>query len=94
MSHFCTQLTPLYKPLHAYVRQKLQLLYADNEFPETGHIPAHILGDMWASYWTHLINENSIVPYPGRAISVDTTQAMKEKVCSIYYLVRDIKNYD
>ena len=71
----------LYKPLHAYVRKKLQLLYPNNEFPETGHIPAHILGDMWAQDWTNLINEELIIPYPARAISVDITQALKEQVC-------------
>ena len=38
------EVEPLYSELHAYTRRKLQQHYADKPFPETGHIPAHILG--------------------------------------------------
>ena len=37
---------PLYEQLHAYVLRKLKAFYSHriNDFPSTGHIPAHILG--------------------------------------------------
>ena len=40
------QLRPLYEQLHAYTLRKLKQVYADNieDFPSTGHIPAHLLG--------------------------------------------------
>lgn len=41
------QLKPLYEQLHAYVLRELKEEYADHidEFPDTGHIPAHLLGE-------------------------------------------------
>ena len=38
------QVKPLYQQLHAYTRRKLIMHYGEERFPETGHIPAHILG--------------------------------------------------
>ena len=38
------QVLPLYRQLHAYVRRKLKGVYGADKFPETGHIPAHLLG--------------------------------------------------
>uniref|UniRef100_A0A1I8H3J4 Angiotensin-converting enzyme n=1 Tax=Macrostomum lignano TaxID=282301 RepID=A0A1I8H3J4_9PLAT len=42
---------PFYQQLHAYVRRKLRDKYGAELFPETGHIPAHLLGNMWAQSW-------------------------------------------
>lgn len=39
-----TDLAPLYDQLHAYVRQKLKQRYNGQNFPSSGHIPAHIFG--------------------------------------------------
>src|SRR6218665_599793 len=41
------QIKPLYQQLHAYVRRKLMDSYPKNrrDFPNTNHIPAHILGE-------------------------------------------------
>ena len=40
-----TDVEPLYKELHAYVRRKLEEKYKDNAFPKDGRIPAHLLGE-------------------------------------------------
>ncbi len=40
------QLKPLYQQLHAYVRRKLMNTYGKDIFPSTGHIPAHLLGEL------------------------------------------------
>jgi hypothetical protein len=39
------ELKPLYQELHTYVRRQLRQLYGEEKFPQTGHIPAHILGN-------------------------------------------------
>ena len=41
------ELRPLYEQLHAYVLRQLKEVYADHicNFPASGHIPAHLLGE-------------------------------------------------
>ncbi len=49
-----TQVQPLYRELHAYVRKKLIAKYgAEAERPD-GMIPAHLLGNMWAQEWGNI----------------------------------------
>lgn len=71
------ELLPLYEQLHAYVRHKLKNKYGTALFPDTGHIPAHLLGNMWSQSWSNIYD--LLTPYPN-AISVDITQKMKDKV--------------
>ncbi len=47
------QVKPLYLSLHAYVRSKLREKYG-TAVPESGPIPAHLLGNMWAQSWDHI----------------------------------------
>jgi peptidyl-dipeptidase A len=47
------QVRPLYQSLHAYVRMKLHEKYGA-AVPETGPIPAHLLGNIWAQDWSNL----------------------------------------
>ena len=47
------QVRPLYLKLHAYVRMKLREKYGD-VVPESGPIPAHLLGNLWAQDWTNI----------------------------------------
>ncbi|KAK3105656.1 hypothetical protein FSP39_002751 [Pinctada imbricata] len=68
------ELSPLYTELHTYVREKLQAFYKDYEFPKSGHIPAHILGNMWAQDWNSL--SDILQPFPN-APSVDVTPQLK-----------------
>ena len=53
---------PLYKELHAYVRRKLINQYPENTISETGRIPAHLLGNMWAQSWVNIFDV--LKPYP------------------------------
>lgn len=46
-----TQVEPLYKELHAYVRAKLVAKYGEAAIRNDGMIPAHLLGNMWAQQW-------------------------------------------
>lgn len=41
-----SQILPLYKQVHAYVRRHLRLKYGDEVVPARGPIPAHLLGKL------------------------------------------------
>ena len=44
LQNLLDELKPLYKLLHGYVRKQLKKTYGAENFPKTGHIPAHLLG--------------------------------------------------
>ncbi|ELU13139.1 hypothetical protein CAPTEDRAFT_175968 [Capitella teleta] len=69
------QLRPLYEQLHAYVLRKLKEVHADHidEFPFTGHIPAHLLGNMWSQSWGNI--EEFVRPAPEKP-GLDVTEEM------------------
>ncbi|XP_064597980.1 angiotensin-converting enzyme-like [Liolophura sinensis] len=69
------QLSPLYQNLHIYVRRKLKEVYGADKFPSSGHIPAHLLGNMWAQQWNNLLD----IMQPYDKESVDVTDAMVEQ---------------
>jgi hypothetical protein len=45
-----SQVEPLYKELHTYVRRKLQKIYDKDMDKDSKLIPAHLLGNMWVSF--------------------------------------------
>ena len=47
------QLRPLYTSLHTYVRGRLRDKYG-SIVPETGPIPAHLLGNLWQQDWSNI----------------------------------------
>jgi peptidyl-dipeptidase A len=47
------QLRPLYLSLHAYVRSRLHDKYGAM-VPESGPIPAHLLGNLWQQDWSNI----------------------------------------
>ena len=49
-----TQVEPLYRELHTYVRRKLIEKYGDAARRPDGLIPAHLLGNMWAQEWGNI----------------------------------------
>lgn len=49
-----TQLEPLYKELHAYVRFRLIQKYGAAAERPDGMIPAYLLGNMWAQEWGNI----------------------------------------
>lgn len=44
------EIRPLYQQLHAYVRHALRQKFGDL-ISESGLIPMHLLGNMWAQSW-------------------------------------------
>jgi len=61
---------PLYRDLHCYVRSRLQAKYGENRVPSGGPIPAHLLGNLW---WAEIYD--LVEPYPGVS-DLDVTQAL------------------
>ncbi len=66
------QVKPLYDQLHCYVRRKLHEKYGA-KVPDSGPIPAHLLGNMWAQEWGNIYP--LVEPYPGQS-SLDVTTAI------------------
>jgi peptidyl-dipeptidase A len=64
------QVKPLYDQLHCYTRRKLNQMYGDKVVSETGLIPSHLTGNMWAQSWEYLYPQ--LEPYKGVA-PIDVT---------------------
>ncbi|CAL1542879.1 unnamed protein product [Lymnaea stagnalis] len=67
---------PLYEQLHAYVRRHLRVKYGKDKFPASGHIPAHLLGNMWAQDWDNIFKY--VVPFPNKTSADITGQMLKQ----------------
>jgi len=79
------QVKPLYISLHAYVRKRLRETCGPNVVPESGPIPAHLLGNMWAQQWGNI--EPLVAPKdadPG----FDLTARLKDKKVDELEMVR------
>jgi peptidyl-dipeptidase A len=48
------EVKPLYEALHCHVRAKLGEQYGTDLVPQSGPIPAHLLGNMWAQDWSNI----------------------------------------
>merc|ERR1711970_954039 len=66
-------LKPLYEQLHAYVRNKLHSFYGQDIVPNSGPLPAHLLGNMWAQSWSNIAD--IVKPYPEKP-SINVTGEM------------------
>lgn len=83
------QVEPLYKSLHCYTRMKLHAQYG-NKVPETGPIPAHLLGNMWAQQWGNLF---PLLAPAGKGRSLDIAAALKNKKTTPQGLVKYGENF-
>jgi peptidyl-dipeptidase A len=70
------QLKPLYLSLHAYVRGQLRKKYGKDLVPESGPIPAHLLGNIWSQEWN---NVYSLMDSPKPPQSYDLTKILQER---------------
>ena len=78
------QVRPLYAELHGYVRSRLRRSYGDL-VPESGPIPAHLLGNMWAQSW---LNIYPLVAPKEADPGYDLTQRLKAKKVDELEMVR------
>lgn len=54
MERLWQQVKPLYDSLYSYTRRKLQEKYGKQVVPDSGPIPAHLFGNMWAQTWGNI----------------------------------------
>ncbi len=79
------QVKPLYTQLHAYVRWKLREKYGADVVPESGPIPAHLLGNIWAQQWDNLY---PLVAPKGADPGYDLTAILKRRNTTATDMVR------
>jgi len=80
------QVRPLYASLHTYVRGRLLERYGPTIVPpDSPHIPAHLLGNMWAQSWD---NVYPLVAPPQAAPSHDLTELLRAKKLDAREMVR------
>jgi peptidyl-dipeptidase A len=71
-----TQLEPLYKELHSYVRRRLVARYGAAADRADGMIPADLLGNMWAQEWGNIYD---LVAPPAAPPTYDLGQILHER---------------
>jgi peptidyl-dipeptidase A len=79
------QVRPLYEALHCHVRAKLGEAYGTDIAPQSGPMPAHLLGNMWAQQWDNIYD---LVAPPATAASYDLTQILNERGFDAVSMVR------
>ncbi len=71
-----TQVEPLYRELHTYVRRKLTEKYGDAARRPDGMIPADLLGNMWAQEWDNIYD---VVAPPSGPLPYDLGAILKAR---------------
>ncbi|XP_078101680.1 angiotensin-converting enzyme 2 [Sander vitreus] len=84
-----SEILPLYKELHAYVRARLMEVYPGHIDSE-GPLPAHLLGDMWGRFWTNLYPLS--IPYPNKE-DIDVSNAMVAQGWSEVRLFKEAEKF-
>jgi peptidyl-dipeptidase A len=80
-----TQVEPLYRELHTYVRHKLIQKYGDAARRPDGMIPGHLLGNMWAQEWGNIYD---VVAPPSGPLPYDLGAILKARNTDAPQLVR------
>ncbi len=83
-----TEVKPLYEALHCHVRAKLKQKYP-NLIDQSGLLPAHLFGNMWAQDWGALYD--LLAPYPDQP-SIDVDQALQAKKLQPLDMVKIAEN--
>jgi len=81
MERAWTQLEPLYRELHTYVRARLIAKYGKAADRPDGMIPAQLLGNMWAQEWGNIYGIVAPTdPSLSRFKPVDLAAALKQQI--------------
>jgi peptidyl-dipeptidase A len=85
-----TQVEPLYRELHTYVRRKLIEKYGDAARRPDGMIPGDLLGNMWAQEWGNIYD---VVAPPSGPMPYDLGAILKARNTDSNQLVRYGENF-
>jgi peptidyl-dipeptidase A len=80
-----TQVEPLYRELHTYVRRKLIEKYGDAARRPDGMIPGHLLGNPWAQEWGNIYD---VVAPPASPLPYDLGAILKARNTDAPHLVQ------
>lgn len=84
------QVKPLYESLQCHVRAKLTEQYGADVVGESGKIPAHLLGNMWAQQWGNIY---PLVAPEGADPGYDVTELLKTADLSETNMVKTGENF-
>jgi peptidyl-dipeptidase A len=83
LEHGWTQLEPLYRELHDYVRSRLIARYGKAAERPDGLIPAQLLGNMWAQEWGNIYDIVAPTdPKLSQFKPVDLEAALKQQIAA------------
>ena len=85
MERLWQQVRPLYDSLYTYTRRKLQAKYGKQIVPDSGPIPAHLFGNMWAQTWNNIY---PLLAPPGGDRGYDLDQILKARKTEPQGMVR------
>ncbi len=85
-----SEVEPLYRALHAYVRRRLLEHYGEDRVPAQGPIPAHLLGNMWAQSWEGTL---PLLAPPSTTPEFDLTSLLVRRGLSETDLVRTAERF-
>jgi peptidyl-dipeptidase A len=71
-----SEVAPLYKELHTYIRRKLIQKYGAAAERKDGMIPAHLLGNMWAQEWGNVYD---LAAPPAAPASYDIGEILQQR---------------
>jgi peptidyl-dipeptidase A len=80
-----SQVEPLYRSLHTYVRRRLRETYGEERVPASGPIPSHLLGNMWAQSWEGIY---PILAPPEETAHYDLTKELVDRGTTPAKMVR------
>jgi peptidyl-dipeptidase A len=80
-----SEVEPLYKELHTYVRKKLIQKYGAVAERRDGMIPAHLLGNMWAQEWGNVYD---LVAPPAAPPAYDIGQILQQRKTTAKQIVQ------
>ncbi len=80
-----SEVAPLYRSLHAYVRSRLVAVYGRDRVPEAGPIPSQFLGNMWAQSWESIY---PLLAPPDADPGYDLTKLLVDRGTSVEQMVR------
>jgi peptidyl-dipeptidase A len=80
-----SEVEPLYKELHTYVRRKLIQKYGAPAERKDGMIPAHLLGNMWAQEWGNVYD---LVAPPAAPQTYDIGEILTQRKATAKQIVQ------
>jgi peptidyl-dipeptidase A len=86
-----TQVEPLYRDLHCYVRNRLNEKYGDKVQAKTGPIRADLLGNMWAQEWGNIFDV--VAPKNGPGLGYDLGKRLQEKGYDALKMFKTAENF-